>query len=231
MKKLFLGAALLSAVLTIKAQTVDEIVGKHLAAVGGKANLDKVKNVMMEGSMDAMGNKVDVKVVKVPGKLYRQDISVMGMNGYNIVTDTSGWMFMPFAGQTSPEPLSGDMLKGAQGELSIADALVDYQAKGNKLQLQGKEDIAGSDSYKMLVVSATGDSSTVYVDVNTSLITRTSVVRSMMGQEMTVNIDYSDYKDVDGLKFPFTMGMQQGTITFSSIKTNQTVDPKLYNRQ
>ena len=229
MKKLFLGTALLAAVLTIKAQTVDEIVSKHLTAVGGKSNLDKIKNVVMEGSMDAMGNKVDVKVVKVPGKLYRQDISVMGMNGYNLITDTSGWMFMPFAGQTSPEPLSGDMLKGAQGELNVGDGLVDYKTKGNKLELQGKEDVAGTDCYKMLVISSAGDSSTVYVDVNTSLINRTTVVRSVMGQEMTVNIDYSDYKDVDGIKFPFTMGMPQGTITFSNIKTNQTVDPKLYN--
>lgn len=230
MKKLFLGIALLSAVVFAKAQTAEEIVNKHIEALGGKANIEKVKAVAMEGGMEAQGVSVNLKVTKVSGKLSRQDISVMGMTGYDLTTDTSGWIFMP--GQPAAIQKTGDILKMAQADLAIADNLYNYQAKGNKVELLGKEDVSGVDCYKMKYTSAaTGDTALVYVNPNDWMISRVATVKSLNGESIPVTVDFSDYKDTDGMKFPYTMSMAQGAITFSSIKVNPIVDEKLYKHE
>lgn len=231
MKKFFLGVALLTAFAFAKAQTAEEIVNKHIEAIGGKANYDKLQNVVMEGSMSAQGATINLTITKVLGKLSRQDISVMGMTGYDLTTDKDGWTFMPFMGQSSPVEKTGDMLKASQQELDFSDALYNYQAKGTTIELQGKEDVSGTDSYKLRLTSKAGDVETVYVDPATFFINRVSSIKKLNGQEFPVTIDFSDYKDVEGVKFPFNMGTPQGSIVFSSIKANQTIDDKLYKHE
>jgi hypothetical protein len=216
-----------------KAQTADEIVNKHIEARGGKATIDKLQSVVMEGSMSAQGATVNVVFTKVVGKLNRQDISVMGMNGYDLTTDKDGWTFMPFIGQTAPVEKTGDALTEAQKQLGIFsdDVLMDYQAKEAKLELQGKEDVNGTDCFKLKLTSKSGDSATYYVDPSTYQIARISTLKQFNGQSIPVSVDLSDYKDVEGVKFPFSMGTQQGTIVFTSIKVNQPVDEKKYKHE
>jgi hypothetical protein len=232
MKKLFLGVTLLSAFAFAKAQTVEEIATKHVEALGGKANIAKLQNVVMEGSMSAQGVTVNLTFTRVPGKLYRQDINVeaMGLKGYDLTTDKDGWTFMPFLGQTTPVEKTGDTLKAAQQQLGLFsdDGLYDYQAKGNKVELQGKEDINGTENFKIKVTDASGEVSTVYINPATYYITRVSTIKKINGMEMPMTVDLSDYKDVDGVKLPFSMGTPQGNVVFSSIKANQTIDEKVY---
>lgn len=235
MKKIFLGVAFLSAFAFAQAQTVDEIVNKHVEARGGKANFDKLQSVVMEGSMNTQGTDVNLKFTRVAGKLSRQDINVpaANMSGYDITTDKDGWTFMPFMGQTSPVEKTGDALKEAQKQLAVIsdDALIGYQDKGTKIELQGKEDVSGTDCFKLKMTSISGDSSTIYVDPATYQITRISTVKKFNGMDIPATVDLSDYKDVGGIKFPFTMGTQQGNIVFTSIKINQSVDEKLYKHE
>src|ERR1700712_3031910 len=117
MKKLLLGAALMCSFMMVQAQTADEIVAKYVTATGGKENIDKLKSLVMEGAMSAAGNSINVTVTKVAGKLSRQDISAMGMNGFMLMTDKGGWTYLPFAGQQKAEAMSDDMVKAGMGNL------------------------------------------------------------------------------------------------------------------
>ena len=104
MKQIKLGllvVATLIGVQSITAQTVDEVVNKYVDALGGKEKLASLKTVRMEAVMNANGTDVDITITKSQMVGLRMDIAVMGMNGYQIVTPTAGWSFMPFAGQKS----------------------------------------------------------------------------------------------------------------------------------
>jgi hypothetical protein len=113
------------------AQTADEIVTKHIEAVGGVAAWKKVNSLYYEGKMTVQGAEVNVTLTVLNGKGVRQNISVMGMTGYQIITPTAGWNFMPFQGQTAPEAITPEVLKESADDLDVQGILIDYKSKGN----------------------------------------------------------------------------------------------------
>ncbi|HEX2682297.1 MAG TPA: hypothetical protein VHL77_00090, partial [Ferruginibacter sp.] len=119
-RNLLAAVALLTVSITgLRAATVDEIIDKHLAAIGGKDNWKKVNSLSMEGAITAGGNEIGIKISAIRNKAVRQDITVAGMTGYNIITTTDGWVYMPFQGQQKPEALTPDDVKEQQDGLDI----------------------------------------------------------------------------------------------------------------
>src|SRR5580704_5992470 len=91
-KQYLLAAVILTSCLaTVQAQTADDILDKHQKAIGGVDNWDKIKTVKMVGTMSQQGMDIDITQTLVMGKAMRVDISMMGMSGFQIVTDKAGW--------------------------------------------------------------------------------------------------------------------------------------------
>ena len=206
-----------------QAQTVDEVINKHVAALGGKEKLSKIQNVVMEGNLSVQGTEISLNLTQVNNKLNRQDINAMGMHGFDMMTATEGWQYMPFQGMQKPEPKTADEVKESQSDLDIAGPLVDYAAKGHKMELVGKEDVDGTECYKIKASLAGGKELTFFIDPASSMIIRTKEKRKMNGQEMDLQTDFSDYKDVEGVKMPYSITQQFGTVLITSIKVNQTI--------
>ena len=218
----------------VQAQSVDNVINKYVEARGGKDKLNAVQFLYMEGSRAMMGNEVAVKVSMVQGKLYRTDFEVGGTTGYTIVTPTEGWSFIPMQ-SPKVESMPADRLKNMQGQLDIAGPLVDYAAKGNKAELQGKETIDGKEAYKIKLTLSTGKESTYYIDTKTNLVIQSRQMAPSRGnnppQEIITN--YSDYKLFDGIMFPQTIanpggGMMSGSTTFDTIVVNKKIDDSQY---
>ena len=206
-----------------QAQTVDEVINKHIAALGGKDKLSKIKNLVMEGSLSIQGTEIALTLTQVDNKLNRQDINAMGMHGFDMMTTTEGWQYMPFQGMQKPEPKTEDEVKKSQSDLDIAGPLVDYAAKGHKVELLGKEDVDGTECYKIKAMLAGGKEVTFLIDPASSMIIRVKERRKMNGQETDLQTDLSDYKEVEGVKMPYSITQQFGTVLITSIKVNQTV--------
>jgi len=211
-----------------QAQTVDEVINKHVTALGGKEKLSKIQNLVMEGSLSIQGTEISLTVTQVNNKLNRQDITAMGMRGFDMMTDKDGWQYMPFQGMQKPEPKTEDEVKKSQSDLDIAGPLVDYAAKGHKVELVGKEDVEGTECYKIKVTLAGGKEVTYFIEPTSSLIVRTKETRKMNGQDAELQTDLSDYKEVEGVKMPFSITQQFGTVLFSSIKVNQTIPDSVF---
>jgi hypothetical protein len=228
MKKLLLSFAFFGASLMAMAQTADEIIEKHIAAIGGKENWKKVTSMVMVGKLNVMGRDVDVTITGVHLKGSRQDISVAGMNGYSFTTPNNGWNYMPFQGQTKPEPMTADDVKEGLDDLDLQGNLLDYQAKGHTVELLGKEDVEGTECFKLKITRKNSGEQVVFIDPATYYIIRTVTKRKAMGQEMDLSVDVSDYREVNGIKVPFSVSQQFGTVVFTSIKVNEAVDEKLF---
>lgn len=220
----------------VQGQTADEIINKYIDARGGREKLNAIKVLYMEGSRQMMGSEIPVKVTVVQGKLFRTDFEFGGSSGYSIVTPTQGWSFVPMRSQTA-DPIPADALKGMQAQLDIAGPLVDYAAKGNKVEMQGKETVNGKEAYKIKLTTAAGKDIIYFIDTNTSLLLQSKAIGAMgrnanaAPQEIITN--YSDYKSFDGVLFPQTIanpgsGMQGGSTTFDTIVINKIINEDQY---
>jgi hypothetical protein len=233
MKKSTLGLFAIAAAISIqsiKAQTVDEVIDKYEIALGGKEKLLSLKSVKMTGSISVQGFEVGVKVTIVDGVGSRNDISVPGMGeGFQVVNTQKGWDFMPFRGQASPEEISADQLKSSQWLLDLQGLLVNYKEKGSQVELLGKENVSGTECFKLKLTSKMGNEYTLYIDTKNYYRIKSVTKTNSKNGEVEAEVTYGDYKKTaDGYVFPYLQTIGEGSIVFSTIEINKPVDEKIF---
>jgi hypothetical protein len=91
LRVVLLAAGSMLAVVSTNAQTADEVVNKHIEALGGKAKLTAIKTVYVEYDMDVMNNQASGVSYLVNGKGFRNEIDLGGQKIVQVVTDKGGW--------------------------------------------------------------------------------------------------------------------------------------------
>jgi hypothetical protein len=233
MKWINVGVTLLLTVTAIsvsRAQTADEIVNKYVEAIGGKDKLSQIKTKSIESTTQVMGNEGPSSINIVDGVGYKVTSEINGQTFTTCYTDKGGWQVNPYAGATTPTPLPDELYKQGRSVLDITGPLFNYAAKGNKVELLGKE---GND-YKLKVTSKDSVEVTVFIDATTYYMDKVIASASMMGQTMEVTSTFSNYKKGDmDLVFPYTVEISYGgqfnvATTIKKIEINKTIDPAIF---
>ena len=213
------------------AQTVDEVIDKHIEAMGGKDKLSSLKSLRMETNLSVQGMDIPVIQTRVHNVGQRVDISAMGMEGFVITTPTAGWTFMPFMGQTAAEAMPEDQVKESVDELDLQGSLLNYKEKGHTVELVGKEAVDGTEAYKIKLTTKGGKTRTFFIDPKNYYIIRTVAKATVNGQEQEVTINFADFKKTEeGFVFPHSIGgaFGQGDMTVTKIEVNKPVDEKIF---
>lgn len=205
MRKLWVSVCALFLAVAVSAQTADEILDKHIKATGGIEKQKALQSVKMIGKMKMGPMEVPFTMIKArPGQL-RSDFTVQGMTGTQAFDGTTGWSVMPFLGKKDPEKMSDDMLASMRDEADFDGPLIDYKAKGHKIELLGKEDVQGSPAYKLHLTTKEGLESNLFIDAETYLMLKVASKRKVQGQEVEQESTMGDYKEVGGMMMPFSM--------------------------
>lgn len=235
-------------ILAAEAQTVDDIVAKYEAAMGGRDKLASIQTVHLQGvSVMQNGNEINSDITKVNKELFRTEVN-FGMGSFTmLVTNKEGWASNPRSGGKF-EPLPEEAVKALQTELDLSGPLSNYAAKGHKAELLGKESLDGKDVYKIKLTLNTGKEITYFIDASSYYIVREQRDGAgFMGRRgggpggqggqgggpggNIQTIDYSDFqKTDDGYVFPFSIkrGGMGGNMILEKIEVNQPVDPAKY---
>ena len=231
--KLFVFISFLFLAPNLFSQTVDEVVNNYLNAIGGKEKLSQLKTIKLTGSLNVQGTDIGIIVSVVSGVGSRVDIEVPGMDaGYKIITLTKGWNYLPFQGQTSPVEMGEDEFKLGQAGLDLQTPLMNYNEKGHKLELLGKETVNGTECYKLKFTHKNGSESFWYIDTKNYYRIKTSARTKANGQDTNVETTYSDFrKTPEGYTFAFSQTNASGTINYTSIEVNKPVDTKIFSVQ
>jgi hypothetical protein len=226
----------LAASTGLRAQSVDEIVNKHIEAIGGKDKLNSIKTVYVESTVEVMGNEASSVTSIINGKGLKSETDFNGQKIIQCVTDKGGWGINPMMGQTVAEPMTPEMLRGTQSQFQIGGPLLDYAAKGNKVELQGQEDADSvKKAYKLKVTTKDSAEVTYYIDPATYYIVKAVNTLNSNGQTVETAVGFSNYKKTD---FGYVVAMNQAislpqgltlNITNKKIEINKDIDPKIFD--
>jgi outer membrane lipoprotein-sorting protein len=232
LRRLFLFVFAFAALaLPLSGQTVDDLIAKNIQARGGLEKLKSVQSLRLTGKM-TIGPGMEAPITleqKRPMRL-RMEFVVQGLTGVQAYDGTSGWQIMPFMGKKDPEVMTADDVKDVEEEADIDGPLVDYQAKGHKVELLGKEKIEGTDAYKLKLTLKNGDVETVYLDADSYLEIKDEGKRTVRGNVVETETSIGDYKQVEGLTFPFSIESgikgteQKQKITVDKVELNVPLD-------
>lgn len=220
----------LAGAVALQAQTAEEIVNKHINAMGGKEAISKVKSLITESSVSIMGGEAPSTTTIVDGVGFKNEMEFNGTKIVQCVTDKGGWMINPMTGAADPTPMPEDQYKNQKANIYVGGALYDYDAKGSKVELMGKE----GDAYKIKLTTKDNAEYLYQIDGTTYLIKSMSMKGDMQGQQVDITTTPSDYRKTDvGLMVPYALDMDIGgqfefTIAVKKVEVNPTVDPAIF---
>ena len=121
-------------------------------------------------------------------------------------------------------------------QLDLTGSLYNYKEKGNTVEVAGKENVNNTETYKLKVTRKNGNVEYHYLDTKTYLPVRVQAIAKVQGQDFKQETLNSNFKQVDGLTFPFTVEMKNDAIpgggslmvTVTKIDVNPQIDDTLF---
>ncbi len=219
--------------ISTQAQTVEEVIGKYVQAIGGKDVVTSIKSQITDAELSVMGSTLESKTTILVGKGFHNKATFNGQDIIQVVTPTGGWMINPLAGVSDAQPLPEDQVKAAQSSFDMGGDLFNYAEKGSKVELNGKEKVEGVDAIKIKLTNKDGKNIFYFLDPTTYYLLKRESTTNINGQEVTSVATFSNYKKTDvGYVIPYTTVTNQGfeiTINVTKVEFNKEIDPKIFD--
>lgn len=240
MKKILLLMLLVFSGMASQAQSVDDILNRYFENTGGIAKWKSLQGVKMSAKINQMGMEIPLTIYQLKDGRQATVITFQGKEIKQGVYDgTNLWSnnFMTMKAEKS-DAESTENFKANLGD--FPDPFLDYKSKGYKAEFIGKETVDGSECFKIKLtrkpIKVDGKTeenvSYYFFDANDYVpILVESEVKSGPGKGTTSQSRMSDYQEVNGLMFPFslTMGMKGMKETQTILTTGVELNPSVTN--
>ena len=234
LRKAFVLLLFLPCSFAIQAQSVDKVINKYVDFIGGKERWKKVRTMVASGEYDYGGIQFPfTSYAKAPNQ-YRFVVPQNGKQYVQGFDGNSGWKMDGFKNETIPTFLTGKAAAAMANEadVELEDALIDYRNKGHQAVLLGKDTINGKACFKVKLIRKSGDIETCYFDdQNFAMVMKKAVSKNVEMGGALLDIFYSDYRDIQGLRIPFktvheSNGQMILTITIDRVMINEPIEDK-----
>ena len=222
--------------LALHAQTADDVINAYLKARGGLAKVKAVQSERVTGVITfAPGVEGPFFVERKRPLKMHMEITINGQSLIRVYDGkSSGWIYNPFAPNAAVLPMTPEDISGIADEADFEGPFVDYKSKGNQIEYVDKEQIEGKIVQKLKLTGKHGDVSYFYFDASTGLIMKWQGTRKLNDKEVPWETYFRDFREVDGLKYPFLVESaaadsdQIQKITATKIETNIPLDDSLF---
>lgn len=235
-------ALLLVAVTPLSAQTADEIIANYFENTGGAENWEKLQGQKFIGVIKMQGMELPMTKIDLANGKTLSSGDFQGMTFYQEVFDGEnlwGTNQMTMEAEKSDSEATENFKKNIN---DFPNPFLNYKDKGYTVELIGTEVVEGVETFKLKLVKEPIMADGKQIDdVSYYYFEKENFVPIVMEQEMNsgqmkgmnIVVKMSDYQEVDGLFFPFSMtqgveGLGESEIVVKEIILNPEVDEAMF---
>jgi hypothetical protein len=213
--------------------TAAEIVNRNVAARGGLQAWRSVQSMTFQGKLGAGGNQRATLPAPLPDKKaavlptdprpkdevqlpfvmemqrphkLRFELQFRGQAAVQVYDGENGWKLRPYLNRREVEPFTTEEANAASMQEELDGPLIDYAAKGTRVELEGMEKVEDRDTYKLKVTMKKGQATHMWIDSKTFLESKIEgQPRRLDGVDHPVEIYYRDYRPTSGLEIPYLL--------------------------
>jgi hypothetical protein len=208
-------------------QSVDDVVAKAIAARGGVKRIKSLNTQRLTGriSLNSGDSGTVIVETKRPGMM--REMVTLGDKSMIRTTDgIVGWAVGSLRNLAEPQQVNAEELRTLAASADFEGPLVDYKAKGNKIELAGKEKIGKRLAFKLAISMKNGENRIDFIDSKTHL----EVKWQGLANGNIVESYFRDYREVKGLMYAFEIDSGSQKIVFDKIEVNPKLDPARFSK-
>jgi len=237
LKTLFI-TLLIIVITPSKAQTADEIINNYFENTGGAENWKNLKSVKFLGSVNAQGMDIPIEMYQtVEGKqllkitLQGQEMTQFSFDGETMWTTN----FMTMQPEKSDQETTDNMKKQTK---DFPSPFLNYKEKGFTVELLENETMEGTDTFKIkltqepVIIDGKEEPNISYHYFDTENFVPIAVESTINQGPQKGQISkttFSDFEEVEGLYFPFSMTMSGQLLSFKEITLNPEIDDSMFD--
>jgi outer membrane lipoprotein-sorting protein len=215
-----------------RSQDLSEVLKSHFKAIG-QEKLTTINSMKTKGKSIAQGMELDFDIFTQRPEKFRLEVDIQGSKMIQAFDGEKGWFVAPWTGSLDPIEISGAQLKTIRQQADMDGTLYNYEQKGYTTELSGKEDMEGTEVFKIKQTDKEGDVFYYFIDTENYVLLKSSSKVKMGESEIESETFYSNYKEFEGMMIAHsfenkTNGQTVSQININTIELNPEIDPAIF---
>jgi len=214
------------------AQSVDEIIAKHIKAHGGAGKWDAITSMKINGRFTAFSDEYDFYAVKTNSGAYFSDLQIGQHKVKEAFNGTTGWTIDPWHDFVFPRELNKSEINVFFQKAEFFTPFYKYKERGFKVELLGKKNLEGVDTYAIKLTRPNDFIETWYLDVTTYLEYKCESKWVDFASQLSAESFFDDFRTIEGLVIPFyterMFGQRDHITVIGNIEFNTIIDENIF---
>jgi outer membrane lipoprotein-sorting protein len=215
------------------ALTAEQVLDKAVEAAGGRALIEKNTSMQMKGTVKVTAAGLD-GTLQLYAKAPNKRKTVVGFEGYGEIIQAfdgqTGWSVDPQGGFRL---MQGAALENARRE-SVFNAELRFSELYRRIEMLGQDKVGDRQVYVIKLTPPSGAPTMTYWDAASFLLLRLDTEIPADQGALAVQVYYSDYQEVDGMKAAFSIRQVRPDgdilIRVAEVKHNIPIEDVIFDR-
>ena len=215
--------------------TLDEILGKYYAAIGGLGSWQSINTLVTKGTILSQNREITTTAEYMRPDKCRVSYTIGGKLVVQSYNGETAWQQSALSESIAPEILDASRTDYLRDRCGIESPLIDYAKKNLKVTLEGRDAVDGKGAYKIKVAYTSGNFQYYLLDASSFLPVKTTGFYTVGGQEVVMMTRFKEYKRVGNILVPFKLAIEKKgnapreEYVVESVTPNAPLDPAIFN--
>lgn len=214
------------------AQTLDEIINKHIEAHGGKANWEKIDALKIKGMFTAFSVQKKFETIKTKNSEFYSSFSLGKNDVIQAYDGEEYWTIDPWQEIDYARKMNRYEENVIHQKAEFFTPFYNYKEKGIELEYLGKVNVEGTETFKIKLKRPGGHEEIWYLNSETYLEYKCESMWVDFAYRSPAQTFFDDFREVEGLIIPFyierTFGQRSRITMVSKVIVNPDIDKSIF---